>query len=368
MRYRQAEPDGSGHPPCRRAEHAEKRAGLRNARWATARPADSLDPVLAALAVAQDADDPLSGLVLKDVPEPEPRDGWAVVAVRASSLNMHDLWTLRGVGHPADRLPIVLGCDAAGVDEDGNEVIVHPVIGDADAGRGDETLDPGRALLSERHDGAFAAYLQVPRRNLVPKPPWLSFDEAACLPVAWTTAYRMLFTQARVTAGDRVLVQGAGGGVATAAIALASAAGAVVYATSRYPDKLDLARELGARGGFGTGERLPEKVDVAIETVGEATWAHSLRSLRPGGTVVVAGATSGMNPPADLGRVFYLQQRVLGSTGSTRAELVAMLRMMDATGVRPRIDRTLPLADIHDGFRAMLAGDLAGKVVVHPAP
>ena len=125
---------------------------------------------------------------------------------------MHDLWTLRGVGHPAERLPIVLGCDAAGYDEDGDEVIVHPVIADPDAGRGDETLDPNRALLSERHDGAFAEYLTVPTRNLIPKPAWLSFEEAACLPVAWTTAYRMLFTRARITAGDRVLVQGVGGG------------------------------------------------------------------------------------------------------------------------------------------------------------
>lgn len=193
--------------------------------------------MLAATAISQSAADPLSGLVLRDVPEPIPRPGWSRVRVVASSLNMHDVWTLRGVGHPPDRLPIILGCDAAGYDEDGNEVIVHPVIGDPDAGRGDETLDPGRALLSERHDGAFAEYLTVPARNLVPKPDWLSFDEAACLPVAWTTAYRMLFTQARITAGDRVLVQGAGGGVASAAIRLAVAAGAVVYATSRSADK-----------------------------------------------------------------------------------------------------------------------------------
>ena len=142
--------------------------------------------------------------------------------VVASSLNMHDLWTLRGVGHPADRLPIVLGCDATGYDEHGNEVIVHPVIGDPDAGRGDETLDPDRALLSEQHDGAFAEYLTVPTRNLIPKPAWLSFDEAACLPVAWGTAYRMLFTQARISAGDRVLVQGASGGVVNGRSCLSS--------------------------------------------------------------------------------------------------------------------------------------------------
>ncbi|MBP5880660.1 zinc-binding dehydrogenase [Streptomyces scabiei] len=322
--------------------------------------------MLAATAISQSAADPLSGLVLRDVPEPIPRPGWSRVRVVASSLNMHDVWTLRGVGHPPDRLPIILGCDAAGYDEDGNEVIVHPVIGDPDAGRGDETLDPGRALLSERHDGAFAEYLTVPARNLVPKPDWLSFDEAACLPVAWTTAYRMLFTQARITAGDRVLVQGAGGGVASAAIRLAVAAGAVVYATSRSADKRAEAVSWGARAAVAPGERLSERVDVVIETVGEATWSHSLKSLRPGGTVVIAGATSGMNPPADLGRIFYLQQRILGSTGCTRVELVAMLRLMEATGVRPVIDRTLPLAEIHKGLQLMIDGGLTGKLVVHP--
>ena len=322
--------------------------------------------MLAATAVSQSAADPLSGLALRDVPVPRPKPGWSVVRVVASSLNMHDLWTLRGVGHPADRLPIVLGCDAAGYDEHGNEVIVHPVIGDPDAGRGDETLDPDRALLSERHDGAFAEYLTVPARNLIPKPAWLSFDEAACLPVAWGTAYRMLFTQARISAGDRVLVQGAGGGVASAAIKLAAAAGALVYATSRSAGKRAEAVTWGAHAALPTGERLPERVDVVIETVGEATWGHTLRSLRRGGTVVIAGATSGMNPPADLGRIFYLQGRILGSTGCTRGELAALLRVLEATGVRPVIDQALPLAEIRKGFQLMIDGALTGKLVIHP--
>ncbi|RQO46111.1 Zn-dependent oxidoreductase [Rhodococcus sp. KBW08] len=322
--------------------------------------------MLAAIAVSQNAFDPLSGLVLKDIPKPEPKPGWSVVRVVSSSLNMHDVWTLRGVGHPPERLPITLGCDAAGTDEDGNEVLIYPVIANADAGMGDETLDPNRALLSEQHDGAFAEYITVPTRNLVPKPAWLSFDEAACLPVAWTTAYRMLFTQARLTAGDRVLVQGAGGGVASAAIKLAAAAGAVVYATSRSEEKRSEAISWGARGAFESGARLPERVDVVIETVGEATWAHSMKCLRPGGTIVVAGATSGANPPADLNRIFYLQQRVLGSTGCTRSELVAMLKMMDATGVRPVIDRTLPLEEIHKGLQIMIDGSLTGKLVINP--
>jgi NADPH:quinone reductase-like Zn-dependent oxidoreductase len=322
--------------------------------------------MLAAQAISQSAEDPLSGLVVRDIPAPLPKPGWTLVRVVASSLNMHDLWTLRGVGHPPERLPIVLGCDAAGYDENGNEVIVHPVIADPDAGGGDETLDPKRALMSEFHDGTFAEYLSVPVRNLVPKPDWLTFDEAACLPVAWTTAYRMLFTKAGIRAGDRVLVQGAGGGVASAAIKLAAAAGVVVYATSRDEHKRTEALAWGAHAAVPTGTRLPEKVDAVIETVGAATWEHSLRSLRAGGAIVVAGATSGPNPPADLNRVFYLQQRILGSTGCNRAELEAMLRMMGATGVRPVVDRTLPLSDIHKGFQLMIDGGLTGKVVIHP--
>ncbi|MEU0312090.1 zinc-binding dehydrogenase [Nocardioides sp. NPDC006273] len=319
----------------------------------------------AAVAVAQSPTDPLSGLVLQDVPKPEPRPGWSLVRVAASSLNMHDLWTLRGVGHAPEDLPRVLGCDAAGHDEDGTPVVVYPVIATPDRGRGDETHDPQRALLSEKHDGAFAEWLQVPTRNLLPLPDSLSLDDAACLPVAWGTAYRMLTTQAGVRAGDRVMVQGAGGGVASAAIKLALAMGAVVYATSRSADKLTQAESWGARG-IESGGRLPEKADVVIETVGEATWSHSLKALRPGGTVVVAGATSGMNPPADLGRVFYLQQRILGSTGCTLVEFQELLRMVEATGVRPVVDRALPLDEIHKGFQLMADGNLVGKIVIHP--
>jgi NADPH:quinone reductase-like Zn-dependent oxidoreductase len=321
--------------------------------------------VRAAVAVAQDAANPLAGLVLRDVPMPDPRPGWALVRVVASSLNMHDLWTLRGVGHSPEDLPRILGCDAAGYDVDGNPVVVYPVIGSADRGNGDETLDPQRALLSEKHDGAFAEWLLVPERNLLPKPPDLSFDEAACLPVAWGTAYRMLFTHGQLRAGDRVLVQGAAGGVASAAIKLAVAAGAVVYATSRSAAKLELAESWGARG-IGSGGRLPELVDLVVETVGEATWSHSMKCLRPGGTIVIAGATSGTNPPADLGRIFYRQQRVIGSTGCTRTEFASLLRMTATTAARPVIDRAMPLEEIHKGFQLMADGDLAGKVVIHP--
>ncbi|MDN5892961.1 MAG: alcohol dehydrogenase catalytic domain-containing protein, partial [Nocardioides sp.] len=151
------------------------------------------------------SDDPLSGLVLGERPDPEAPQGWARVSVKAASLNHHDLWSLRGVGLKQEALPMILGCDAAGVDEDGNEVVVHSVISDP-GWTGDETFDPKRSLLSERHQGTLADQVVVPRRNLIPKPESLSFEEAACLPTAWLTAYRMLFSQGDLKAGDTVLV------------------------------------------------------------------------------------------------------------------------------------------------------------------
>ena len=319
--------------------------------------------MFAVTAARIDADDPLSALELGERPDPVPRDGWATVRVKAASLNHHDVWTLRGLGVSADRPPIVLGCDAAGLDADGNEVIVHAVIADPDAGGGDETLDPRRSLLSERYDGTFAERVCVPRRNLVPKPAALSFAEAACLPTAYLTAYKMLFGKSGVQPGATVLVQGAGGGVATALILLGRAAGYRVWATSRSETKAARALELGADQVFPAGGRLPERVDAVMETVGQATWAHSLRALRPGGRIVIAGATSGTAPPAELNRVFFLQLSVVGSTMGSRAELARLARFCEQTGVRPLIDRTLPLALAGEGIATMISGDLFGKVV-----
>jgi NADPH:quinone reductase-like Zn-dependent oxidoreductase len=321
--------------------------------------------MLAVYAASTNADDPLAVLEVGERPDPEPPDGWTVVDVRAASLNHHDLWSLRGVGLAEDRLPMILGCDAAGVDADGNEVIVHSVIASEDW-RGDETLDPKRTLLSEKHQGALAERVAVPRGNLVPKPAALSFEQASCLPTAWLTAYRMLFVKSGLRPGQTVLIQGAGGGVASAAVVLARNAGLRVWVTSRDAAKGEKAVELGAHEAFESGAKLPERVDAVLETVGEATWKHSLRSLKPGGTLVVSGATSGGAPPAELQRVFFLQLNVVGSTMGTRDELSQLARLCEASGIRPEIDRVLPLADARDGFAAMAAGDIFGKIVFTP--
>jgi NADPH:quinone reductase-like Zn-dependent oxidoreductase len=318
--------------------------------------------MLAAYAARLDPDDPLSGLEVGQRPDPEPPAGWTTVSVKAASLNHHDLWSLRGVALSEDRLPMILGCDAAGLDDEGNEVVVHAVVSQ-ESWLGDETLDPGRSLLSERYPGTFAERVAVPRRNLISKPEELSFQEAACLPTAWLTAYRMLFTRGGVVPGMTVLLQGAGGGVATAAIVLANAAGARVWVTARAEDKRAQAVELGADQAFESGARLPERVDVVLETVGQATWGHTLRALKPGGTVVVAGATTGDAPPAELRRVFFLQLTVTGSTMGSRAELERLKALCVAKDLHPRIDRTLPLAEAREGFQAMLDGSFVGKIV-----
>ncbi|MBS45725.1 MAG: Zn-dependent oxidoreductase [Nocardioides sp.] len=319
--------------------------------------------MFAVYAESFNSDDPLSGLVLGERPDPEVPDGWTTVTVRAASLNHHDVWSLRGVGLKQEQLPMILGCDAAGVDEAGNDVVVHAVISDP-SWSGDETFDPRRSLLSERYQGALADKVAVPRRNVVPKPASLSFEEAACLPTAWLTAYRMLFTRGGLKAGDTVLVQGAGGGVATAAIILARAAGLKVLATSRDEAKRARALEIGAHEVFESGARLPVKVDGVIETVGRATWSHSIRSLRPGGVLVTSGTTSGPKlDDAELTRIFFLQLSVVGSTMGTRDELAAMVTMLDATGARPLLDRVLPMEEAKEGFAAMAGGDVFGKIV-----
>jgi NADPH:quinone reductase-like Zn-dependent oxidoreductase len=313
----------------------------------------------AAYARAFDAEEPLAALAIGDRPDPvPPADDWVTVDVRASSLNHHDLWSLRGVGLTEAQLPMILGCDAAGVDPDGNEVVVYPVIVDPGDPR-------GFSLLSERHPGTLADRVAVPRMNLVPKPADLSFTDAACLPTAWLTAYRMLTGRGRVASGDAVLVQGAGGGVATAAVALAVALGARVYATSRDPGKRERIAALGATA-VEPGGRLPERVDVVIETVGEATFAHSLKCAAPGARIVVSGATSGAEPKVNLRRVFAMQLEILGSSMGTPDDLAELLALC-AKGVRPVVDRVYGFSDVAAAFARLASGEVFGKVVLDHA-
>ena len=318
--------------------------------------------MFAVYAAEPNPDKPLDALRVGERPDPEVPDGWVPVSVRAASLNMHDLWTLRGVGIKPDQFPMILGCDGAGVLADGSEVVLHGVLGDASV-YGDETLDPRRTLLTEKYQGTFADTVAVPERNVLPKPDSLSFSEAACMGTAWLTAYRMLFTKSGLRPGQTMLVQGASGGVSTALVALGNAAGMRVWVTGRSEEKRALAEQLGAHQTFESGTRLPDKVDAVFETVGKATWAHSMRSAKPGGTIVVSGSTSGPDPSADLQRLFFTQLRIVGSMMGTRDELAALLEFCRLKGIRPQIGTELPMADATDGFDQMLAGETAGKIV-----
>lgn len=315
----------------------------------------------AAYATRPDPDHPLDAIEVGERPEPEERQGWVRVRVAAASLNRHDLWTLRGVGIAADRFPMTLGCDGAGTLADGSEVVIYPVISPSPAG--DETLDPGRTLLTEKHQGTFAEYVAVPTRNVLPRPPSMSAVQAATLGTSYLTAYRMLFTRSGLRPGNTMLVQGASGGVSTALIQLGVAAGMRVWVTSRTAAGAARAESLGAHSTFAAGARLPERVDGVFESVGAATWPHSMKAVRPGGVVVCCGATSGPAPSADLQRLFFLQISVIGSTMGTLEELRALIRFCDVAGIEPVVDAVYPLENVRQALSDLEVGS-PGKLVL----
>lgn len=330
-------------------------------------PGDYSDVMLAAYAARTDPAHPLDALEVADTDQPGTPPDWVDVEVRAAALNQHDLFSLRGVGLSDGACPMILGCDAAGVASDGAEVIVHAVINDPAFTGPDSTCDPRRTLLSERYPGTLAERVRVPSHNLVAKPAELSFAEAACLPTAWLTAYRMLFSQAGVRPGDTILIQGAGGGVATALVLLARYAGMRVWVTSRSPERGQRAVGLGAHAAFGSGERLPERVDAVMESVGAATWSHSINATRPGGTVVTCGTTSGAEPAkAELTKIFFKPLKVIGSTMGTRDELTKLAAMLATTGLRPVIEDVMPLTAAASGLERLDRGDVFGKLVLTP--
>ncbi|NEG96519.1 zinc-binding dehydrogenase [Bifidobacterium sp. SMB2] len=317
-------------------------------------------------------DDPMSVLAVGERPEPQPREYWSTISVKSATVNHHDLWSLQGVGLSDKQTPMILGTDAAGVLDDdipvrkglkaGAEVVLYTFVGTDGNG-----VAPGerRTILSEKYAGTMAEKTSVPSANVFAKPANLTMDEAAALGTSWLTAYSLVFSAAGVKPGDTILVQGAGGGVSTAAIMLAHAAGLEVFATSRSEEKRAKALEIGADAVFGPGERLPRKVDAVIESVGAATWSHSVKSVRPGGTIAVCGATTGDQPGAELTRVFFQDIRVQGVTMGTRDDFARLLRFVEHADIHPVIDSTYALADAHVAFRKVLDGDVFGKVVLH---
>ena len=326
----------------------------------------------AVYASAVNHDDPLSVLAVGDQPEPQSRPFWSTVLVRAVTVNHHDVWSLQGVGLSAEQTPMILGTDAVGIlDEDipgkhglkaGSEVVLYTFVGTDGAG-----VAPGerRTILSEKYPGTMAEKTSVPSANVFAKPANLTTAEAAALGTSWLTAYSLLFDAAGIKPGDSVLIQGAGGGVSTAAIQLAHAAGLEVFVTSRDADKRSKALKLGANAALEIGARLPRKVDAVIESVGAATWSHSMKSVRPGGTIAICGATTGDQPGAELTRLFFQDIRVQGCTMGSRGDFARLLRFVEHANLHPAIDSVVSGLDAApEAFAKMIAGDVFGKIVI----
>ena len=326
----------------------------------------------AVYASAVNHDDPLSVLAVGDQPEPQSRPFWSTVSVRAVTVNHHDVWSLQGVGLSAEQTPMILGTDAGGIlDEDipgkhglkaGREVVLYTFVGTDGAG-----VAPGerRTILSEKYPGTMAEKTAVPSANVFAKPSNLTEIEAAALGTSWLTAYSLLFDAAGVKPGDSVLIQGAGGGVSTAAIQLAQAAGLEVFVTSREADKRAKALKLGAHAAFEIGARLPSKVDAVIESVGAATWSHSMKSVRPGGTIAICGATTGDQPGAELTRLFFQDIRVQGSTMGSREDFARLLRFVEHANLHPAIDSVFSGLDAApEAFAKMIEGNVFGKIAI----
>jgi NADPH2:quinone reductase len=309
-------------------------------------------------------------LVLEEAPDPEPEPGEVLVRLRASALNHLDVWIRKGL--PSVPKPRILGADGAGVVEalgdgvtgfePGDRVVLNPGV---EAGGGQIHV------IGEHGDGTNAELIAVPATNVHPIPEGLGFVEAAAFPLVFETAYRMLVTRAGLREGEWVLAWGIGGGVSTAALAIAKALGLV---TSSSDAKLERARELGADAivNHATGDvRAAAKeatdgrgVDVVIESVGEATWATSLQVAAPGGRITVCGATSGPNPPAALHRVWWKQLSILGSTMGTGEDFAGAYELVASGRALPVVDSVLPLEEIRTAHERLEAGEQLGKIVL----
>jgi zinc-binding alcohol dehydrogenase/oxidoreductase len=298
----------------------------------------------------------------EDAPDPVPADGEVLVELRAASLNHLDVWIRKGL--PSVPKPRILGADGAGVIAGTAErVVINPAI-----------VQNGRTrIVGENTDGTNAELIAVPRAFLHPIPDGLGFEEAAAFPLVFETAYRMLVTRARLQEGEWVLVWGIGGGVATAALAIAKALGAKVVVTSSSDAKLDRARELGADACVNHAtddvvatvkEVTGGGADVVVDDVGEATWKRTLDAARTEGRVVVCGATTGPNPPAALHRVWWKQLSILGSTMGSPDDFAGAYELVASGRALPVVDEVFPLAEAAAAHERLERGEQLGKIVL----
>ena len=322
-----------------------------------------------------------------DLPAPEPGEGEVRLEVRAAALNHLDIFTRNGL--PGVPLPMIPGGDGAGVVDrvgpgvsgvmPGDRVLIQPGLfcGACDYCRaGEQSLCVTYRILGEHVAGTFAEQVVVPARNVFPIPRGLSFAQAAAFPLAYQTAWRMVVGRAAVRAGEIVLIQGAGGGVAGASLEVARLAGARVIATTSGEEKVRRVREAGAElvVDYRTEDVLAAVrrhtgklgVDVVVDTVGEATWMSSLKAAARGGRIVTCGATSGPNPKEEIRQIFWKQISILGSTMANDREFRALLAAVAAGKLKPRIDRVFPLSQARAAFAYMEEGRQHGKIVVVP--
>lgn len=307
------------------------------------------------------------------VPTPRPGPGQVVVQVHACGLNHLDIFVRRGMPGKHTPLPFISGGDIAGTVA---EIGAGPAAGVTVGER--VLVDPAveGGAIGEDAPGGLAEYVLVPAANLIPLADGMSFDDAAALPIAYGTAWRMLLTRGAVAAGERVLILGAAGGVGTACVQIAKMAGCTVYAAASREDKLGRLRDLGADYLINYRDvefdrevwRLTEKrgVDVVVDYTGADTWPRSLRSLRKGGRLLTCGATTGFEARTDLRYVWVRELTILGSDGWTRADLEALLGAVRTGRIRPVIDRVLPLAQTAEGERLLEEREAVGKVIIHP--
>lgn len=297
----------------------------------------------------------------EDAPDPVPGEGDVLVELRAASMNHLDVWIRKGL--PSVPKPRILGADGAGVIAGTDErVVINPGI-----------LEGGRMhIIGETRDGTHAELIAVPRDYVHPIPDGLSFEEAAAFPLVFETAYRMLVPRAQLQAGEWVLIWGIGGGVATAALAIAKALGAHTVVTSSSDEKLERARALGADVvvNHASGDVVATVKEatgggahVVVDDVGEATWKRSLDAARPEGRIVVCGATTGPNPPAALHRVWWKQLSILGSTMGTPDDFRGVYDLIAAGKARPVVDRVYPLAEARAAHERLESGEQLGKIV-----
>jgi len=330
----------------------------------------------------------ISVFASREVPDPAPGPGEVLVRLKTAALNHLDIWLRKGRPGLDFSFPHIVGSDGAGEIVAVGEGVSDRAVGDAvllNPGlacnkceyclRGEHSECPAFTIVGMGCPGTYAEYVAVPAINAYPKPDCLNWEEAAALPLAYLTAWRMLFSRARIQAGETVLIHGIGGGVALAALQLATAAGARAVVTSSDPAKLDRARRLGADEGIDyrkTGDVAAavlewsdgRGVDVVVDTVGAQTWPVNLAAARKGGRIVHCGVTTGATTEANLGAIYWRQLSVLGSTMGTHEEFRRLLALVASSGIRPVIDKVYPLAEAAAAQARMEAGEQFGKIVL----